>query len=63
MERQEKDAWRRSEFWIVNDGDGTCRGGFRIPEAQADMLKTAIEAISAPRRDHLHDGTPAPESY
>jgi hypothetical protein len=63
LERQEKDAWRRSEFWMVNDGDGTCRGGFRIPEAQADMLRTAIEAISAPRRDHLHDHTPAAESY
>ena len=39
LERQEKDAWRRSEFWMANDGDGTCRGGFRIPEAQADMLR------------------------
>ncbi|WP_332662868.1 HNH endonuclease signature motif containing protein [Aeromicrobium sp.] len=63
LESQEKDAWRRSEFWMVNDGDGTCRGGFRIPEAQADMLRAAIEAISAPRRDHLHDHTPGAESY
>ena len=63
LERQEKDAWRRSEFWMVNDGDGTCRGGFRIPEAQADKLLAAIQAISAPRRDHLHDHTPGAESY
>jgi hypothetical protein len=63
LERREKDAWKRSEFWTVNDGDGTCRGGFRIPEAQADMLRAAIEAISAPRRDHLHHHTPGAESY
>ncbi|KAA1398257.1 HNH endonuclease signature motif containing protein, partial [Aeromicrobium ginsengisoli] len=55
--------WRRSEFWMSDDGDGTCRGGFRIPQAQADQLRTAIEAISAPRRDHLHDHTPGAESY
>src|SRR5215207_7073924 len=55
LERREKAAWGRSDFWIVNDGDGTCRGGFRIPEAQADMLTTAVQAISAPRRDHLRD--------
>jgi len=60
---REKDAWRRSEFWLANDGDGTCRGGFRIPEAQADQLMAAIQAISAPRRNHLHDHTPGAESY
>ena len=63
LERREKYAWRRSEFWLVNDGDGTCRGGFRIPEAQADMLVAAIRALSAPKRDHLHQDTPAAESY
>jgi hypothetical protein len=63
LEATEKDAWRRSEFWLANDGDGTCRGGFRIPEAQADKLMAAIQAISAPRRDHLHDHTPGAESY
>ncbi|KRC64892.1 hypothetical protein ASE12_09040 [Aeromicrobium sp. Root236] len=63
LQAREKRAWRRSEFWMTSDGDGTCRGGFRIPEAQADTLRTAIEAISAPRRDHLHDDTPGAESY
>jgi hypothetical protein len=63
LERREKDAWRQAEFWMVNDGDGTCRGGFRIPEAQGDMLLAAVQVISAPRRDHLHDDTPAAESY
>jgi hypothetical protein len=63
LEQQEASAWKRSELWMVNDGDGTVRGGFRIPEAQADMLLAAVRAISAPKRDHLHDGTPAAESY
>jgi len=63
LQRREQDAWRRAEFWIVDNRDGTHRGGFVIPDAQADMLRTAIEAISAPRRDHLHDQTPAAESY
>ena len=63
LQHREKAAWRRSEFWLVDNRDGTHRGGFVIPDAQADMLRTAIEAISAPRRDHLHDHTPAAESY
>lgn len=63
LENREKDAWRRSEFTMVNDGDGTCSGRYRIPEAQADKLMAAIQAISAPRRDHLHQDTPAAESY
>lgn len=63
LEQQEASAWRRSEFTMVNDGDGTCSGRYRLPEAQADMLMAAVRAISAPKRDHLHDDTPATESY
>ena len=62
LEHREREAWRRSEFWMVDNRDGTHRGGFVMPDAQADMLRTAIEAISAPRRDHLHDHE-ATESY
>lgn len=52
---RERRAWARSEFWMVDNRDGTHRGAFVLPDAQADMVRTAIEAISAPRRDHLHD--------
>ena len=62
LEAQEKDAWRRAEFTMFNHGDGTCGGTYRLPEAQADQLMAAIQAISAPRRVHLHD-SPAAESY
>lgn len=63
IEQRERAAWKRSEFWMVDNRDGTHRGGFVMPDAQAEMLKAAIEAISAPRRDHLHDASPAAESY
>ena len=63
LERQEKSAWRRAEFTMFNNGDGTRSGTYRLPEAQADQLMAAIQAISAPRRDHLHDQTLGAESY
>lgn len=40
---------------VDNNRDGTVRGGFLVPEAAGDMLMSAIQGISAPRRDHLHD--------
>lgn len=49
VERREKAAWTATEFWMVDRGDGTHKGGFVLPEAQADMLRTALEAISAPQ--------------
>ncbi len=63
LEQQERRAWQRSEFWMIDQRDGTHKGGFVLPDAQADILRTAIEAISAPRRDHLHDDSPAADSY
>ncbi len=48
LERREKDAWRRSEFWMVDNRDGTHRGGFVIPDAQADMLRTASRRSAHP---------------
>ncbi len=55
LEAQEKKAWSKSEFWMRPNGDGTTTGGFTLPDAQADMLDTAIKAVSAPKRDHLRD--------
>ncbi len=49
VEQREKKAWAATEFWMVDRGDGTAKGGFVLPEAQADMLRTALEAISAPQ--------------
>lgn len=49
VEAREKKAWAKTQFWMVDQKDGTAKGGFVIPEAQADMLRTALEAISAPQ--------------
>jgi hypothetical protein len=49
VESREQKAWAKSEFWMVDQKDGTHKGGFVIPEAQADMLRTSLEAISAPQ--------------
>lgn len=55
LEDEEKAAWKKAEFWMRSNGDGTSSGGFRLPEAQADMLEAAIKSICAPKRDHLRD--------
>lgn len=55
LEDEEKAAWKKSEFWMRANGDGTSTGGFRLPQAQADMLEAAIKSICAPKRDHLRD--------
>jgi hypothetical protein len=49
IEAREKAAWKKTTFWVVDAKDGTAKGGFVIPEAQANMLRTALEAISAPQ--------------
>jgi Domain of unknown function (DUF222) len=52
-------------------GDGTTSGSFRLPDLHADMLRTALEALSSPRR-HPHPAmetgtaeaaTPAPATH
>lgn len=63
LEDREKSAWRRAEFTMHDNHDGTHRGTYVLPDAQFDMLLAAIEALCAPRRDHLHDDSPAAESY
>ncbi|MFT4188974.1 MAG: DUF222 domain-containing protein [Aeromicrobium sp.] len=55
LEERERKARARSSFRMWNNHDGTWSGDFRVPEAQAGMLKTAVEALAAPRRDHLRD--------
>lgn len=46
---REQRAWQGTQLWGVDQGDGTVKGGFVMPEAQWDMLRNAVEAISAPQ--------------
>jgi hypothetical protein len=55
LERREKAAWGSAEFSMWDNRDGTHSGRFRVPSAHAEMLEAAVNGISAPRRDHLHD--------
>ena len=59
LERREARARANSHLTMWDRRDGTWEGRFRIPEVQAEMLKTALDAIAAPRREHLH-AEPAP---
>lgn len=55
LQTRERRAARATRFWMRDNRDGTHRGGFTVPDAEAEMLRTAIEALSAPRRYHLTD--------
>ncbi len=50
---RERRAWARTEAWLVDDKDGTWRFGGRLPSLHGEMLKSALDAIAAPRRRHL----------
>ncbi|PWJ25450.1 uncharacterized protein DUF222 [Branchiibius hedensis] len=53
---QEQAAWAQASFWMREHKPGLFKGGFTLPELQAQMLKTMLEGISAPRRFHLETG-------
>ncbi len=50
---REQRAWARTEAWLVDDKDGTWRFGGRLPALHGEMLRSALDAIAAPRRRHL----------
>ena len=56
LQAREKAARTKTELWMIDQRDGTYRGGFIIPEMAADMLKTALDAICAPRSQALDYG-------
>lgn len=58
VERRERRAWKTTELVMVDQGDGTTTGRFRIPEVQATMLRTLLDAQAAPRRTHLSGTSP-----
>ena len=54
VRREEQKAWEATRLSIKRRGDGTTRGAFTIPDADADTLRAAIEGIIAPRRANLN---------
>lgn len=50
LRREEERARKATRFTIGKRGDGCSRGSFTIADADADVLRAAIEGIIAPRR-------------
>ncbi len=47
---REARAWEQTRLSMWANGDGTTAGRFTIPDAQAAMLKTVLDAYAPPRR-------------
>jgi hypothetical protein len=47
---EEARAWDATRLSMRRRGDGTTRGDFVIPDAQADTFRAALEGLAAPRR-------------
>lgn len=50
LERQEKQAWSEAHLTFTPRGDGLTWVRGALPDVQADMLRTVLEGLSAPRR-------------
>ena len=47
---EEAKAWDATRLNMRRRGDGTTKGDFVIPDAQADTFRAALEGLAAPRR-------------
>lgn len=47
---EESRAWDATRLSMRRRGDGTTKGDFVIPDAQADTFRAALEGLAAPRR-------------
>ncbi|NYG56758.1 HNH endonuclease signature motif containing protein [Nocardioides perillae] len=64
LEREEAAAAAAASFTLTRDGHGKAHGRFTIPAAEADMLATALDALTAPRHHHATHGTePIPTDH
>ncbi len=53
LAQREQRAWEHTRLSMWANGDGTTSGRFTIPDAQAAMLKTVLDAYASPRRASL----------
>jgi hypothetical protein len=52
---REKAAWAKAEFWMVDQHDGTHRGGFTLPDLPAEQLQKMVDVLMAPRNQSVDD--------
>ena len=50
LEREEKEAGRKTSFSMYDDGHGTCHGKFKLPSLRGAMLEAALQALANPAR-------------
>lgn len=55
LRRREAAARQRASLVMWDNRDGSWSGKFTLPELQARILKTVVDAYAAPRRTHLRD--------
>lgn len=58
LEDRERRAYANASFRMWDNHNGTHSGDFTIPETQADILRSTLQALSAPRRNHGDDTVP-----
>ncbi|WP_370246419.1 DUF222 domain-containing protein [Nocardioides sp.] len=56
LEEQEKRAERKLRFSMVDHGDGTMEGWFRIPTRHGAALRTMLIALAAPKAQRARHG-------
>lgn len=49
---REKAAWAKAEFWMVDQHDGTRKGGFVLPDLPAEQLQKMVDDLMAPRNNN-----------
>ena len=60
LEAEEADARARASFTMSDDGHGSCHGRFTIPSLHGAMLRKALMAFAAPKRNpDLDSSTPS----
>ncbi|GAA3515618.1 HNH endonuclease signature motif containing protein [Aeromicrobium panaciterrae] len=55
LQDEEARAWDATRLTMRRCGDGTTDGKFKLPDADYDVLRAAIEGIIAPRRSSLNE--------
>jgi hypothetical protein len=56
LQEQEARARQRAEFRMWHHGDGTQKGTFVLPDAQAEMLRAALNALASPKHVRAEHG-------
>jgi hypothetical protein len=56
LEEQEARARQRAEFRMWHHGDGTQKGTFVLPDAHAEMLRAALNALASPKHVRSEHG-------